>query len=120
MTLTRKDAVATALTVLVVLVFLTTHEGWGVWLIGSSHRWATGAIALLGMATCGLGSPGKGAACGVRKSDPQAARLYSWISPPRRSFRRSWCGRDALTSRGVIVFGSGGVRSSDLCGLWPL
>jgi hypothetical protein len=62
MTLTRKDAVATALTVLVVLVFLTTHEGWGVWLIGSSHRWATGAIALLGMATCGLGSPGKGAA----------------------------------------------------------
>jgi hypothetical protein len=62
MTLTRKDAVATALTVLVVLVFLTTHEGWGVWLIGSSHRWAAAAIALLGMATCGLGSPGKGTA----------------------------------------------------------
>jgi hypothetical protein len=39
---------------------------------------------------------------------------------PRRSVRRSWCRRDAFTSRGVVVFGSGGVRSSDLCGLWPL
>src|SRR6266511_2685059 len=62
MTLTRKDAAATALTVLVVVVFLTTHEGWGVWLIGGSHRWAAGAVALLGIATCGLGSPGKGGA----------------------------------------------------------
>jgi hypothetical protein len=26
---------------------------------------------------------------GVRKSDPQAARLYSWMSPPGRSVRRS-------------------------------
>jgi hypothetical protein len=58
--------------------------------------------------------------CGVRKSDPQAARLYSWMSPPRRSVRRSWCRGDAFTSQGVVVFGSGGVRSSDLCGLWPL
>lgn len=62
MTLTRKDAAATALTILVVLVFLSTHEGWGVWLVGHSHRWAAGAIVLLGMATCGLGSPGKGTA----------------------------------------------------------
>jgi hypothetical protein len=62
MTLTRKDAAATALTLLVVLVFLVTHEGWGVWLVGDSARWAAGAIALLGIGTCGLGSPARGVA----------------------------------------------------------
>src|SRR5438128_3870491 len=62
MTLTRKDAAATALTILVVLAFLATHEGWGVPLIGDSHRWAAGAVLLLGMLTCGLGSPGRGGA----------------------------------------------------------
>lgn len=56
----RKDVVATLLTVLVVLVFLATHEGWNVWLVGDSHRWAAGAIMLLGSMTCGLGSPSKG------------------------------------------------------------
>ena len=60
MTLTRKDVEATALTILVLLVFLATHESWGVWLVGDSHRWAAGAIALLGIATCSLGSPGRG------------------------------------------------------------
>jgi hypothetical protein len=59
MTLTRKDLAATGLTALIVLVFLATHEGWNVWLIGSGHRWAAVAITLLGMATCGLGSPSK-------------------------------------------------------------
>jgi hypothetical protein len=59
MTRGLKDVIATGLTVLVVLAFLATHEGWGVWLIGDSRRWAAGAIALLGMATCGLGTPGK-------------------------------------------------------------
>src|SRR5947209_5021361 len=59
MTLTRKDAAAAALTILAVLAFLATHEGWGVPLIGDSHRWAAGAIALLGIGTCGLGSPGR-------------------------------------------------------------
>jgi hypothetical protein len=29
----------------------------GVSLVGSSHRWAAAAILLLGMVTCGLGSP---------------------------------------------------------------
>jgi hypothetical protein len=61
-TLTRKDFAATALTILVVLAFLATHEGWGVPLIGESHRWAAGSIGLLGIATCGLGSPAKDAA----------------------------------------------------------
>jgi hypothetical protein len=60
--MTRKDAMATALTILVVLVFLSTHEGWAVWLVGGSHRWAAGAITMLGIAACGLGSPGNGAA----------------------------------------------------------
>jgi hypothetical protein len=55
MALTRKDAAAAALTALAVLVFLATHEGWGVPLVGGSHRSAAGAIFL-------LGSPGKDAA----------------------------------------------------------
>jgi hypothetical protein len=59
MTLTRKDGAATALTALAVLVFLATHESWTVPLVGDSHRWAAGAIFLLGSLTCGLGSPGK-------------------------------------------------------------
>lgn len=62
MTLTRKDVTSTALTILVVLAFAATHEGWGVPLIGDSHRWAAGAILLLGIGTCAQGSPGKRAA----------------------------------------------------------
>jgi hypothetical protein len=62
MTLTRKDATATVLTLLAVLTYAATHEGWNVPLVGGSHRWAAGAIMLLGMFTCGLGSPGRGVA----------------------------------------------------------
>jgi hypothetical protein len=62
MGLTRKDAAATALTALVVVVFAATHQGWNVWLIGGSHRWAAVAILFLGAATCGQGSPSKGPA----------------------------------------------------------
>jgi hypothetical protein len=58
MTLTRKDAAATVLTALAVLAFVATHEAWNVWLIGSSHRWAAGAITVLGMMSCSLGSAG--------------------------------------------------------------
>ncbi len=61
MTLTRKDVAATALTALAVLTFAATHEGWNVWLIGGSHRWAAGAMAVLGIAACSLGSPSRGA-----------------------------------------------------------
>lgn len=56
MTLTRKDAAATLLTALAVLVFVAAHESWNVWLIGSSYRWAAVAITLIGAVTCGLGS----------------------------------------------------------------
>jgi hypothetical protein len=62
MAFTRKDLAATLLISLAVLAFAATHEGWNVWLIGGSHRWAAGAITLLGALTCGLGSPGKDAA----------------------------------------------------------
>lgn len=62
MTLTGKDLSATLATALAVLVFAATHEGWGVPLVGSSHRFAAGAILLLGMGTCGLGSKATGTA----------------------------------------------------------
>jgi F0F1-type ATP synthase assembly protein I len=53
--LTRKDALATLLTVAAVLVFAANRAGWNVWLVGTSNRWAAGAVFLLGMATCTLG-----------------------------------------------------------------
>ena len=59
MTLNRKDAAATALTVLAVAVFAATHEGWGVWLVGDSHRWAAAVIGVLGVAACSQGTPSK-------------------------------------------------------------
>ena len=62
MTITHKDVEATALTILVVLAYAATHEGWGVPLIGGSHRWAAGAIMILGMATCARGTMEKGIA----------------------------------------------------------
>ena len=65
MTVTRKDAAATVLTALVVLVFAATREGWNVWLVGDSRRWAASAIFLLGVLTCGQGSPDRGLATKV-------------------------------------------------------
>jgi len=56
MTLTRKDAAATLLTALAVLVFLAAHQSWDVWLIGADNRWAAAAITLIGAVTCSLGS----------------------------------------------------------------
>jgi hypothetical protein len=65
MTFTRKDAAAAVLTALAVLVFLATHEGWNVWLVGGSPRWAAAVIAILGSATCAQGSPDDGFATKV-------------------------------------------------------
>jgi hypothetical protein len=45
-----RDIVATVLTALAVIAYAATHEEWNVYLIGGSHRWATGAIVLLGAA----------------------------------------------------------------------
>jgi hypothetical protein len=64
--LTRKDVAATGLTALVVLTFAATHESWNVPLVGGSHRWAAAAIALLGIATCALGSPSREADAATR------------------------------------------------------
>lgn len=56
MSLTRKDAAATVLTALIVLVFAATHQGWDVWLVGDSHRWAAAVVLGLGAASCSLGT----------------------------------------------------------------
>ena len=56
MALTRKDAVATVLTGLVVLTFAAAHQGWNVPLIGGSYRWAAVVVFLLGTVTCSLGT----------------------------------------------------------------
>lgn len=55
MTRSLKDVAATVLTALAVLAYFATDKGWDVPLIGHSHRWAAGAIFLLGMMTCTLG-----------------------------------------------------------------
>ena len=59
MALTRKDFYATVFTLLAVLTFAATHEGWNVWLVGGSHRWAAAVVTLLGIGACAQGSPGK-------------------------------------------------------------
>ena len=59
MALDRKDAAATGLTVLALLVYIASRQGWSVWLVGGSHRWAAGVIMLLGVATCSLGRAGE-------------------------------------------------------------
>ena len=62
MALGRKDVSATVLTVLAVGAFAANHQGWGVPLVGDSVRWAAGAVILLGVLTCGRGSPRNDAA----------------------------------------------------------
>lgn len=62
MTRSLKDVIATVLTLVAVLVFVANHEGWGIWLVGDSRRWAAGVVTLLGAVTCSLGSPDKGSA----------------------------------------------------------
>jgi hypothetical protein len=56
MTLSRKDAEATVLTGLVVLIYLASRLEWNVPLVGSSHRWAAAAILVVGMSTCAVGA----------------------------------------------------------------
>ncbi len=61
MTRAHKDIGAMLLTALAVLVLAATDRGWNVPLVGASHRWAAGAVLLLGMAACSLGSSRSGA-----------------------------------------------------------
>jgi len=51
MTLTWKDAAATVLTTLAVLVYAAAHQ--------SSNRWAAGVVLLLGIGACSLGTAGE-------------------------------------------------------------
>lgn len=62
MAIRGKDVAATVLTALAVLVYFTVREGWDVWLIGDSVRWATGAVLVLGAIGCGMGAPAKDSA----------------------------------------------------------
>ena len=48
------------LTGLAVVVLAAADGGWSVPLVGGSTRWAAGAVLLLGMAACALGSPAAG------------------------------------------------------------
>jgi hypothetical protein len=61
MTRVHRDIGAMLLTALAVVVLAATDRGWGVPLVGGSHRWAAGVVLLLGMAACSLGSSRSGA-----------------------------------------------------------
>jgi hypothetical protein len=56
----HNDIGATLLTALAVVVLAATDRGWDVPLLGASHRWAAGAILVVGMAACSLGSSRSG------------------------------------------------------------
>jgi hypothetical protein len=58
MKLDRKDRNVFGLAILAAAVFVTTYAGWGVPLIGDSHRWATVVILILGLAAGTLSAPG--------------------------------------------------------------
>jgi hypothetical protein len=73
-TLSGRDAVATALTALAALTYLAATQPWDVWLVGSSYRWAAGAILVLGLATCSLGSVASDVGAGARM-EPTAMLL---------------------------------------------
>ena len=120
MTFSRKDAAAAALTALAVLVFLATHEGWGVPLVGDSHRWAAGAIFFLGSMTCGLGAgQGRGheAARDPRDDGVRACRrrprdrLADAALAARRRHGRAVGGRDAASRPARAAHGLGTVRT---------
>jgi hypothetical protein len=54
MTTFHKDLAATVATALAALVYVATHEGWNVWLVGDSYRWAAVVMTLLALAVLAL------------------------------------------------------------------
>jgi hypothetical protein len=58
MRLERKDLTAASVAIVIVGVLVTTAAGWGVPLIGDSHRWAAVAIVVLALIAGTLEAPG--------------------------------------------------------------
>ena len=58
MAIDRNDRRVLGLAILIAAVFVTTAAGWGVPLIGDSHRWAAAVIALPALAAGALSAPG--------------------------------------------------------------
>jgi hypothetical protein len=58
MKIERKDGTVVGLALLIVGVFVATHEGWGVPLVGGSHRWAAVIILMLALVAGTLSAPG--------------------------------------------------------------
>lgn len=58
MEIDRNDRKVLGLAILIAAVFVTTAVGWGVPLIGDSHRWAAAVIVLLALAAGALSAPG--------------------------------------------------------------
>jgi hypothetical protein len=73
MTLSRNDAVTTAITGLAVLTFLATVEPWSVPGIGTGHRWAAAAILGLGIPACRTGATRAGLALLHPLGEPRRA-----------------------------------------------
>jgi hypothetical protein len=80
MKLDRKDSAVLALAILIAGTLLTTWAGWGVPLIGDSHRWAAVAIIVLGLAAGALSSPGKDPRSYVLAGLVVAAFLFAVIA----------------------------------------
>jgi hypothetical protein len=58
MTIDRNDRKVLGCAALTVATLVVTAAGWGVPLIGDSHRWATAAVLLLGLAAGAYSAPG--------------------------------------------------------------
>jgi hypothetical protein len=59
MKLDRNDRIVAALAVLIAGAFVATAAGWGVPLIGDSHRWATLVILVLALVAGLVSAPGR-------------------------------------------------------------
>lgn len=80
MKLDRKDRNVLGLAILVAAVFVTTYAGWGVPLIGDSHRWATVVILILGLAAGTLSAPGLEARSYLQAGLVVAAFLFAVLA----------------------------------------
>ena len=87
MRIDRKDGTVAGLAILIVGVFVTTHEGWGVPLVGGSYRWAAVIIVLLGLVAGALSAPG---------SEPRSYLLAGELVAAFLSSLASWWRHSSL------------------------